>query len=259
MEHIDKKSKIEMQEDQLELARKTIVEAARSAGKMLKEHWSNEGEINLEFKGDTNVDIVTQCDKKAEDIIISLFTQRFPDWDILAEESGKHNKEGALFRWIIDPLDGTTSFAHGHPCFSVSIGLQDIKKNEIILGCVYSPTLDELFFAEKGKGATKNGKPIHVSKKTELIHSLVASGFPYDRKQCKDKIESNLPYFNSTVTEIRGFRRNGSAAIDMVAFFFFFDCNSFFTLLMHKKIVLGCMWKTRCLLGMEIVPMGCFR
>jgi myo-inositol-1(or 4)-monophosphatase len=124
-----------------------------------------------------------------------------------------------LYRWIIDPLDGTTSFAHGHPCFSVSIGLQDIKNNEMILGCIYSPTFDELFFAEKGKGATRNGKPIHVSKKAELINSLVASGFPPDRKKCNLQIESNIPYFNATVVEVRGFRRNGSAAIDMVAFF----------------------------------------
>ena len=199
----------------IEKARNTLIEAAKAAGEILKEKWvaTQNDKIEVEFKG--TVDIVTEADKMAESAIIRIFEENTPDFAILAEESGDHLKEDATHRWVIDPLDGTTSFAHGHPFFSVSIALQDLGTHDIILACVYNPTLEELFFAERGKGATRNGNKIHVSKTTELINSLVSSGFPYDRRECEGELESNIPYFNSIITKIRGFRRNGSAALDL--------------------------------------------
>jgi len=199
----------------IERVKEVLHTAARAAGKLLKDSYDKyqRDELKVEHKG--TVDLVTEVDKKTEEVIIAIFKKETPNFAILAEESGNHPLEGAAYRWIIDPLDGTTSFAHGHPFFSVSIALEDIRKKQIILGCVYNPTLDELFFAERGKGATRNGIPIHVSKAEKLINSLVASGYPYDRTKWEGKIPSNVPYFNQIIMEVRGFRCNGSAALDL--------------------------------------------
>ena len=127
------------------------------------------------YKGEIN--LVTEADKIAEEMTTSKINHLFPDHDILAEEFS-YASRGSDFRWIIDPLDGTTNYAHGYPVFCVSIALQ--KLDEIILGVIYNPMLKEMFVAEKGEGAFLNGREIHISNTTKIAQSLIATGFPYD-------------------------------------------------------------------------------
>ena len=133
---------------------------------------------------------------------------RFPHHAVWGEETGSH--AGGEYRWVIDPIDGTTSFVHDYPFYSVSIALE--QHDEPILAAVYGPVLNELFFAEKGKGATLNDKPIHVSNRTELSDCMLATGFACVRI---DAAENNLPCFNKLMPLIRDIRRAGSAALDL--------------------------------------------
>lgn len=183
----------------------TAINAARKAGLVLKE---NLGKVNrIEFKG--AVDIVTEMDKRSEALIKEEITKTFPDHGILAEESDEL-KTTSGFRWVIDPLDGTTNYAHGFPFFCVSIGFEE--KGEVVLGVVYDPMLDELFVAEKGKGAYLNGSRIQVSKVESLDRSLLATGFPYDLRTSK---ENNLDFFSIFSLKAQAIRRAGSAALDL--------------------------------------------
>ncbi len=185
--------------------RDTAVGAARKAGALLKEHFGNAGRV--EFKG--AVDLVTEMDRKAEDLITGHIRGVFPDHGILAEESPEHaTKTGR--RWIIDPLDGTTNYAHAFPVFCTSIAFEEA--GEVTLGVVYNPMLDELFIAQKGKGATLNGRKISVSKTTELDKSLLATGFPYDVRTSK---ANNLENFSNFAVRAQAIRRAGSAALDL--------------------------------------------
>jgi len=180
-------------------------EAARSAGKLLKENIHGTREIA--YKGDIN--LVTEMDMRSERTIVGILRSAFPDHGIVAEEETKiRNASG--FTWIIDPLDGTTNYAHGYPCFSVSIALE--QGESIIAGVVYDPMREELFSAEKGKGAFLNGKPIRVSASDTLIKSLLATGFPYDRKVSE---KNNLNYFHDLLMASQEVRRDGSAALDL--------------------------------------------
>jgi myo-inositol-1(or 4)-monophosphatase len=149
------------------------VEAALSAGRILKERADSIGKI--QYKGE--IDPVTEIDLLCEQEVIAIIKRQFSDHAFLAEESGATEGD-AEHLWIIDPLDGTVNYAHGYPCYCVSIGYQ--HKGEVVAGVVYNPCLDELFVAEKGQGATLNGKPITVSPITDLKKSLLATGFPYD-------------------------------------------------------------------------------
>jgi myo-inositol-1(or 4)-monophosphatase len=187
----------------LDIAIKTALEA----GNYLK---MNVGKIKqIEHKGGHATNLVTEIDKKSEEIIIGRIKQHYPSHDFLGEESG-YAEISSEYRWIIDPLDGTTNYAHGLPIFSVTIGLE--YKSEIILGVVYNPSLNELFTAEKGKGAWLNKKRIEVSKTAKLIESLVVTGFPYT---INENPEPEVTHFRNFIVESQAVRRLGSAALDL--------------------------------------------
>lgn len=181
------------------------VNTARKAGRLLKENLGHAGKV--EFKG--TVDLVTEMDRKAEALIVDAIRDRFPDHGILTEES-KARPSQSRFRWIIDPLDGTTNYAHGFPIFCVSIAFED--SNGVITGVVYNPMLDELFLAEKGAGAFLNGKPVRVSSTSSVERSLLATGFPYDLRVSR---KNNLDHFSNFSLKAQAIRRAGAAALDL--------------------------------------------
>lgn len=183
------------------------IEAAREAGTFLKSSVGGVRQIERKFGQERN--LVTEIDKQSEEIIISRIRNQYPDHDFLAEESGGHDKKSD-YRWIIDPLDGTLNFTHGVPIFCVSIGLE--VKGEVVLGVVYDPNLDELFTAEKGRGAFLNQKPIRVSTTSTLIESLLVTGFPYT---IKDNPDNAVQHFVNFLMEAQAVRRLGSAALDL--------------------------------------------
>jgi len=185
--------------------REFVISLAREAGIFLKERLNDKHVID--YKGEIN--IVTEVDRVSEELITSRIHQRYPHHDILAEES-TDTARGSEFRWLIDPLDGTTNYAHGYPVFCVSIALEE--KGEIRLGIIYNPMLDEMFVAEKGKGAFLNGQKISVSSTADLSKSLLATGFPYD---IRDDENNNINYFNGMAKSAQAIRRAGSAALDM--------------------------------------------
>jgi myo-inositol-1(or 4)-monophosphatase len=183
------------------------VEAALEAGKFLK---SNVDRLKqIEYKGGNATNLVTEFDKKSEEMIIAAIKKRYPEHDFLCEESG-YAKVSSDYRWIIDPLDGTTNYAHGLPVYSVTIGLE--YRGEMILGVVYNPSMDELFTAEKGKGAFLNNKRIKVSATKKLIESLVVTGFAYTINK---QPEPEVTHFRNFITESQAVRRLGSAALDL--------------------------------------------
>ena len=154
-------------------------------------------------------DVVTIADKESEAAILNYIREHFPDHGIISEESGRDH-EDREWRWVIDPLDGTTNFAMGLPPFCVSIALEHNK--EAVVGVVYSPYLKECFYAVKDCGAWLNGKPIHCSEKAEISKAVVATGMPYDRN---DHPDNNLAEISRMAFRVRGIRRMGSAAIDL--------------------------------------------
>lgn len=177
------------------------------AGKILRENIDKITADSVEDK--RPFDYVTEIDKACEKLIINSINEHFPDHEILAEESGK-NKNSNNYRWIIDPLDGTTNFIHGNPHCSISIALQ--KDNEIILGVIYDPYRDELYYAEKGKGAFCNNKIIHVSKQEKISNCLIATGFPFKNRHLLDRYWKVL---SEIFMKVSGIRRTGSAALDL--------------------------------------------
>jgi myo-inositol-1(or 4)-monophosphatase len=183
----------------------------------LEDTISAAGELTLEYRRDlenvrvdrkSDKDLVTEADVAVEKFICSRIAERFPSHSILGEESG--HTAGDDNCWIIDPIDGTTSFVHHQPFYSVSIALR--QGGEITLGAVYAPVLGELFIAAKGQGAMLNGKPIRVSACERLSESVLGTGFACLRS---DKQDNNLPVFNKLMPIIRGVRRFGSAAVDL--------------------------------------------
>lgn len=182
------------------------IETARDAGRLLLEKFGRG--IAVQKKGD--IDLVTEADLASEALIVERIRSHFPRHGILAEESGEAKiDDSSTFKWIIDPLDGTTNFAHGYPCFCVTIALE--REREVVVGVTYDPTRDELFSAERGGGASLNNKPIRVSACEELSEALIVTGFPYDFKRRED-FARHLTQF---LLNSRGVRRDGSAAIDM--------------------------------------------
>lgn len=165
----------------------------------------NQG-FGVETKGD-NIDYVTDIDHKSEEMIVSGLLKLFPDHAILGEESGSCDKDSD-WQWVIDPIDGTTNFVHSYPMHAISVGLK--YKGERVLGLVEAPAMNMRFTAIKGQGAYLNGERISVSKTDSLLRSVIATGFPYSRKEANP----NLPYFNKIVNEVSGIRRGGSAALD---------------------------------------------
>ncbi|MDD8016971.1 MAG: inositol monophosphatase family protein [Bacteroidota bacterium] len=183
------------------------LEAALEAGKFLK---YNIGKVkNIERKKGEETNLVTEIDKQSEALIIKKIHQHFPSHAILGEESGA-GKNSSDYRWIIDPLDGTTNYTHGLPIFSVTIGVE--HDGEIIAGVVYDPNAEEMFSAEKGKGAFLNGKKIRVSSADTLINSLLVTGFPYNVKENPDNV---VEHFVNFLPVAQGVRRLGSAALDL--------------------------------------------
>jgi myo-inositol-1(or 4)-monophosphatase len=190
-----------METDYLEIA----VQAARAAGQIQRERlWSDN---SIDFKGEKN--LVTDVDRLSEDLIVRQLRAACPDCDILAEESGALG-QGSPVRWIIDPLDGTTNYAHGFPWFAVSIALE--ISGEIRLGVIYHPMMDELFTSVRGRGAWLNGRKISVSRRQPLNSSLLATGFPYDRGVSN---ENNFDNFIQFQLAARAVRRAGAAALDL--------------------------------------------
>jgi myo-inositol-1(or 4)-monophosphatase len=184
---------------------KAASETALAAGKLLKQ---NSGRlIRVMHKG--RIDLVTEMDLRSEKLIVSRLRQSFPDFSFLTEES-KAIDNDSDFRWIIDPLDGTTNYAHGFPVWCVSIALE--YREQIVAGVVYDPNQDEIFTATLNEPARLNGKRIQVSDRDDLSESLLATGFPYDIRTSRD---NNLDYFTRFATRCQAIRRAGSAALDL--------------------------------------------
>jgi myo-inositol-1(or 4)-monophosphatase len=181
------------------------VDLAQKSGALLKKMFNKTH--NIQYKGEIN--LVTEADKLSEDLIIEAISRNFPDHGILSEESPAITGAGEM-RWIIDPLDGTTNYAHGYPVFCVSIALEN--KGKVILGVVYDPMREEMFVAVQGEGTYLNGKKISVSDCSNLSKSLLATGFPYDIRESK---ENNLDYFNAMAINVQAIRRAGAAALDL--------------------------------------------
>jgi myo-inositol-1(or 4)-monophosphatase len=189
----------------LSVARDTALEA----GEILAEGYAQPKSI--EYKGD--IDLVTQYDLASEKVILSRLKSAFPDHEILAEESGEAGPQSPC-RWYIDPLDGTTNFAHGFPVFCVSIAFEANTESgpQVLVGVVYDPLRGELFSAIKGGGAFLNNVPIKVSEESDINRALVATGFPYNIHQQPEPV---LSRFRAMVVQAQGVRRPGSAALDL--------------------------------------------
>ncbi|NEN23214.1 inositol monophosphatase [Cryomorpha ignava] len=185
-----------------------VIAISREVGQFLKYEQAKIRESEIEYKGRSN-DMVSRADKEAEQRFVDFLSKLLPHSGFIAEE-GTSTKVGKTDNWIIDPLDGTTNYLYGIPCYCTSVALQ--RNGELILGVIYDPTRDECFAAEKGKGATLNGTPIKVSAQTELEKSLIATGFPYDNR---DRGKQYLDILLEINANTRGMRRLGSAALDM--------------------------------------------
>ena len=186
---------------------------AREAGALLRDYYRRG--VTAEYKGD--VDLVTEADRASEKLIVERLHAVFPEHGVYGEE-GTRSLIDSEYRWYIDPLDGTTNFAHGFPVFCVSMGLEHRASSlapdedgEIVAGVIYDPLRDELFAAEKGKGAYLNGTRIHVSKTAELAEALIATGFP-SRKRHDNP---NIHFYHEFTLRSHGVRRAGAAALDL--------------------------------------------
>ncbi len=178
---------------------------AREAGSILRENFGRD--IEIRHKG--QIDLVTEVDLMSENFLREQIAIHYPKHQILAEESGL-SETTSDYRWIVDPLDGTTNFAHGYPFFSVVVALEYQK--EIVLGAIYDPIRDEMFAAERGQGATLNERPLRVSKTPSLDKALLVTGFPYNVRSSPQK---NLDHFSDFLDVAQAIRRDGSAALDL--------------------------------------------
>ena len=183
------------------------VACARAGARVIMDYWGRRGSYSIHEKGRN--DFVTIVDRRAEEAIVTLIRDRFPDHSILAEESSP--SEGSSgFRWYIDPLDGTTNFIHGYPLFCVSVGLADPQG--LRAAAVYDPLRDEMFTAARGGGTFLNGRPIGVSSAEKLSQALLVTGFPF---RSLDRLEEYLASFRSFILGSSGIRRDGSAALNL--------------------------------------------
>jgi myo-inositol-1(or 4)-monophosphatase len=183
------------------------IQTARDAGRILAERFGRK----IEISNKSEIDLVTESDLASERLIIDRIKTYYPRHSILAEESGASNPDEnqSGWRWIIDPLDGTTNYAHGYPCFCVSIALENQGRMEI--GVVYDPIRDEMFAAERGQGASLNGRRIAVSQTRSLGSALLCTGFPYDVRERNEFAR----HFASFIMHAQGVRRDGAAALDL--------------------------------------------
>jgi myo-inositol-1(or 4)-monophosphatase len=180
---------------------------ALEAGALQRQRYETDLEIRTKS---ASIDLVTEVDHACEALIVGALHAERPDDAILAEEGRGQDRADARWRWVIDPLDGTTNYAHGYPRFCVSIGVE--CEGEPCAGVVYDPLLDELFAAVRGEGATLNNQPIRVSEEGELGNALVATGFAYDVRR---SYQDNIDNFTAFVKRARAVRRDGSAALDL--------------------------------------------
>lgn len=181
----------------------TGIEIAREAGALLMDYF---GRVSYELKGDA--DLVTEADRASERLVVERLLKHYPDHGIVAEEGGGR-ESSSEYCWYVDPLDGTTNFAHGFPVFNVTLALA--KAGELIAGVTFDPTRQELFAAEKGGGASMNGQKIGVSKAARLEDSLVSTGFPSRKRH----LNVNIYFYWEMAMRTHGVRRAGSAAIDL--------------------------------------------
>lgn len=188
----------------MEIIREVTRRALRAAGELIRGGLRRE--LSVQYKGD--IDPVTEIDLACEACVIRHIREHFPDHDIMTEESSAERR-ASPHRWIIDPLDGTVNYSHGYPRFAVSVGYE--RRGELLLGGVYDPILDELYFAERGAGAFLNDQRMHVSDTAELRRALVCTGFPYDVRQTA---ENNLANFSAFILTAQGVRRDGSACLN---------------------------------------------
>ncbi|MEC4671099.1 MAG: inositol monophosphatase family protein [Nitrospirota bacterium] len=185
---------------------KVALEAVQVGAEILQKY----AKAGFRIKHKNPLNLVTDADLDSERAIVEVIRTTYPTHQILAEEEGSHSSQNSLYKWIIDPLDGTTNFAHGFPAYNVSIGLE--YEGKCILGVVIDPTRDEVFVAGGGSGATLNRKPIHVSAVPKLDQALLVTGFGYD---IRENPENNLDEFCRFTLCAQGVRRTGSAALDM--------------------------------------------
>ncbi len=190
-----------------QVVRELAERLARQAGAIQRERY--EGELVIETKSES-IDLVTDVDHACEKLIVGALAELRPDDAILAEEGSGDDTTDATWRWIIDPLDGTTNYAHGYPRFCVSIGVEHGGVGTV--GVVYDPLLDELFCGVRGRGATLNGRAIHVSGESDMSQAMLATGFAYDVHRSDD---DNINHFAAIVKAARALRRDGSAALDL--------------------------------------------
>jgi myo-inositol-1(or 4)-monophosphatase len=190
-----------------------VSEIAQEAGARLRDYFSQG--VATEYKGD--VDVVTVADRAVEKLIRTRLTEAFPDHGVYGEE-GTRERLDHEFRWYVDPLDGTTNFAHGFPQFCVSLGLEQRapglgadEDGVLVAGVIYDPLRDELFAAAKNSGATLNGRPMHVSRIGELGSALLATGFPSRKRHTSP----NIHFYQELTLRSHGVRRAGSAALDL--------------------------------------------
>ncbi|RJP25639.1 MAG: inositol monophosphatase [Deltaproteobacteria bacterium] len=180
-------------------------EVARGAGDILRRNYGRQQTIH--YKGEIN--LVTEVDRESEAYILGRIRETFPDHGVLSEESPELSSPSP-YRWIVDPVDGTTNYAHGYPCFCVSVAVE--REGSVVAGAVFDPLLGESFTAAAGAGARRNGERISVSKTSDLRKSLLATGFAYDVKESSD---NNFDYFRAFVLTGQAIRRDGSAALDL--------------------------------------------
>jgi myo-inositol-1(or 4)-monophosphatase len=196
--------------------RNAAEELSRGAGEILMRYYG--GPLEVTFKGD--VDLVTQADRESEAYLTDRIARLYPDHAVLAEE-GSGSSRAARHRWLVDPLDGTTNFAHDYPFFAVSIALEESepgleaapgRRGPIVAAAVYDPTRDECWAAARGCGAQLNGRQIHVSAVDQLERALVATGFPYDVRQ---RPAESLDLFSAFLPVTQAIRRDGAAALNL--------------------------------------------
>ena len=191
---------------QLQIFLDIATEAALAGGAMLQAYWGKLENVQEKRPGD----LLTEADKASEEQVLAVIRRHFPDHAILAEESGQLGNQTAEYLWAIDPLDGTTNYAHQYPFFAVSIGL--LVNGVPQVGVIFDPFREELFRAAKGLGATRNRQSIRVSTTTDLAQSLLVTGFAYDRRQT---IDTNYAEFCHLTHLTQGVRRGGAASIDL--------------------------------------------
>ena len=187
----------------LELARRLALEA----GEVQRERYETRFEVRTKS---ASIDLVTEVDHACEALIVDTLQAERPGDAILAEEGGGEDRAGAPWRWVVDPLDGTTNYAHGYPRFCVSIGVAHAGEPRV--GVVYDPLLDEMFSAVRGEGATRNGRAIAVTPEKNLGQAMLATGFAYDIHRSAD---DNIDHFASFAKSVRALRRDGSAALNL--------------------------------------------